>query len=1098
MNAQVMSLIQAGGPFIGQMKAQSRVTVQENFWLNQSSGTVGNFPSAKLPIRWWQLENNSQVEIEIPNVKLVNIVRDLTQQAATVEIDIYNTVIPPNGLPGDIPTSLGQPGFFSWSYASTAEAQQRWNQQPNAWSNVLRENALIRVYQGYGGYNADGSKMTIPQAVAGGWLILKGVFLLDAPAIESNGITKLNGRDMAKLLIDQQTVPPLIPAAKYPLNYWGPGQTGTATIPAVPGYGLTTYVSEWLTARSTYDSDSANNRTVGLRALDGNTNTAWVSNNGGGAAGYVWYEIDCQALISGFYINPWFGNYTCFVSVYSEGHWSTGQLSAPRTYTVQPGDNLWDIAEDLLGNPLDWPTIYNANRAVLDAALVAHGQPTGNPNLIYAGTVLVIGGQGIVLTGPGQTGVVTYTIQPGDTLWAIAGRFLGNPLDWPTIWNTNRAVLDQALAAHGQPGGNPNLIYAGTVLTIGVPPVGGYAIPYETARWYTLPHALIAEKVRFTFTNLHPWSGMWVAGIRELAVGTVGKVPVVGKSVQDMAPTPTGKGYWIFGSDGAVFAYGDAGNYGNVAGRSIPGKIIGGSGTVTGKGYWLLGSDGTIYPFGDAPNFGHTTTSALTGPLVALRRTSTGRGYWMPSSDATVATAGNATYYGTTVTAGARIVDMAPNPASTGYWLLDANGTVYACGSVTNHGNGPNTLKWVGIESTFSGNGYWLVTNNGAVYSYGDAVYHGGANNASLTAPITGIKRQPTTNGYWLVGADGNVYAYGTPFFGSLPKSFTYNLPTDYNDYSDIISDLALWAGFWLYPSSGTVSAGSPPSVFGTIETTGAYDTLGPLGIDFFDKRPVIDVMTDIANMVGYLVRVDESGGLRFESPNVWAIGNFYDDQTPTTFIPTIDERISLSDYIMTQTDQDLRSPIIVAVADPYEYGGPIQGTNVTTFIPPYANLLRGQIKSAMYAVPLQVAAQDQKYFAELIALRIWFQTRTGAITAWCDPTIEVDDQVRIYERNSGETNVHYVQAINSTHDLDAGKFEMQVTTYWMGGHDVGWRVTSDLSSFFGNTNEYPVTTSGTLPAINQTFPISDQLALFLGASGAKTTKVFATGASLL
>jgi LysM repeat protein len=1078
MNQIVMNLLRNGGPFLGQMRAQSRVTVQPDFWLNQSSGVVGNYPVAKLPVRWWQREDNSQVEVEIPNVKMVQIVRDLTQQAATVEIDIYNTVIPPGGTAQDIPTSLGDPGFFSWARGSTIEAQQRWNQTPNAWSNILRENACIRVYQGYGGYNPDGSKMSIPDAVAGGWLILKGVFLLDDPAIESNGITKLNGRDMAKLLIDQQTVPPLIPAAKYPINYWGPGQTGTATIAAVPGYGITTYVSEWLTQRCTYDDDSGHNRTVGLRALDNNNNTAWVSNNGGGPAGQVWYQIDVQGLVSGYYINPFFGNYTCFVSAFSGGRWVSGQLSAPLEYVVQPGDTLWDIAEDFMGNPLDWPIIYNNNRGVIGP----------NPNLIYPGQVLVIGGQAISLPGPTQTGVIHYTVVSGDTLWAIAGRFLGNPLDWPTIYNQNRAVI----------GGNPNLIFPGQVLTIGIGAVGAYALPLETARWYTLPHALNVQKIRFTFTNLHPWSGMWVSGIRELKVGNVGKVPVVGKSVQDIAPTPSGKGYWIIGTDGAVFAYGDAGNYGNLAGRSLPGAIIGGSGTATGKGYWLLGADGSVYTFGDAHNYGRATTSALTGALVAFRRSTDGAGYWMPSADATVAHVGDATYYGTTVAAGARIVDMAPNPASTGYWLLDANGTVYPCGSVFNYGNGSSAQKWVGIDCTSTGNGYWLVANNGTVSAFGDAVNHGGANNVALVAPITGIKRQPTSNGYWLVAGNGAVYSYGAPFYGSLPLAYTYNLPADYSDYADIITDLALWAGFWLYPTGGTINAASPPAVFGNIETTGAYDTLGPLGIQFFDKRPVIDVMTDIANLVGYLVRVDEAGALRFEAPNIWAVGNFYDDQTATSFIPTVDERINLSDYVQTQSDQDLRSPIIVAVADPYEYGGPIKGTNVTTFIPPYANLMKGQIKSAMYAVPLQVAAQDQQYFAELIALRIWFQTRTGAVTAWCDPTIEVDDQVRIYERNSGETNVHYVQAITSTHDLDSGKYEMQLTTYWLGGHDAGWAVTSNLNSFFGNTNEYPVTASGTLALPNQPFPISDQLALFLGASGAKTTQVYNTGASLL
>ena len=124
--------------------------------------------------------------------------------------------------------------------------------------------------------------MTIPQAVAGGWLVLKGVFLLDDPAIESNGITTLNGRDMAKLLIDQQTVPPLIPSAKYPLNYWGPGQaTTTRTIAATPGFGT----NAWATTRGTYDSDSGNNPVGAKLSLDSNPNTAWVSNGGGSPPG---------------------------------------------------------------------------------------------------------------------------------------------------------------------------------------------------------------------------------------------------------------------------------------------------------------------------------------------------------------------------------------------------------------------------------------------------------------------------------------------------------------------------------------------------------------------------------------------------------------------------------------------------------------------------------------------------------------------------------------------------------------------------------------------------------------------------------------------
>jgi len=49
-----------------------------------------------------------------------------------------------------------------------------------------------------------------------------------------------------------------------------------------------------------------------------------------------------------------------------------------------------------------------------------------------------------------------YTVRPGDSLSAIAGRFYNNSALWSKIYSANRAKI----------GGNPNLIYAGTVLTI--------------------------------------------------------------------------------------------------------------------------------------------------------------------------------------------------------------------------------------------------------------------------------------------------------------------------------------------------------------------------------------------------------------------------------------------------------------------------------------------------------------------------------------------------------------------------------------------------------------------------------------------------------
>ena len=50
----------------------------------------------------------------------------------------------------------------------------------------------------------------------------------------------------------------------------------------------------------------------------------------------------------------------------------------------------------------------------------------------------------------------TYTVKKGDTLWAIAKRFLGSGSRWKEIYNANKSVI----------GKDPNLIYPGQVLRI--------------------------------------------------------------------------------------------------------------------------------------------------------------------------------------------------------------------------------------------------------------------------------------------------------------------------------------------------------------------------------------------------------------------------------------------------------------------------------------------------------------------------------------------------------------------------------------------------------------------------------------------------------
>lgn len=50
----------------------------------------------------------------------------------------------------------------------------------------------------------------------------------------------------------------------------------------------------------------------------------------------------------------------------------------------------------------------------------------------------------------------TYTVQSGDSLWAISQRYTGNGMNWQQLYNANRGVV----------GSNPNLIYPGQRLVV--------------------------------------------------------------------------------------------------------------------------------------------------------------------------------------------------------------------------------------------------------------------------------------------------------------------------------------------------------------------------------------------------------------------------------------------------------------------------------------------------------------------------------------------------------------------------------------------------------------------------------------------------------
>jgi hypothetical protein len=202
--------------------------------------------------------------------------------------------------------------------------------------------------------------------------------------------------------------------------------------------------------------------------------------------------------------------------------------------------------------------------------------------------------------------------------------------------------------------------------------------------------------------------------------------------IVDMVPTPDGDGYWMVGSDGGVFASGDAGFFGSTGSLHLNAPVVGMAATPDGNGYWFVAADGGIFAYGDARFYGSTGAQHLNKPIVGMAATPGGKGYWLVASDGGIFAYGDAQFYGST-------------------------GGIHLNKAV------------VGMTPTSDGGGYWFVASDGGIFAYGDARFYGSTGSIHLNEPVVGMASTYDGGGYWLVASDGGLFNYGdAPFEGSL------------------------------------------------------------------------------------------------------------------------------------------------------------------------------------------------------------------------------------------------------------------------------------------------------------------------------------------
>ncbi len=224
--------------------------------------------------------------------------------------------------------------------------------------------------------------------------------------------------------------------------------------------------------------------------------------------------------------------------------------------------------------------------------------------------------------------------------------------------------------------------------------------------------------------------------------------PIVG-----ITPTAGEKGYWLVGTDGGVFAFGHAGFYGSIpglglapagttVGRNLSAPIAGVVPSTDDKGYFMVGSDGGVFAFGDAQFEGSCPgIGGCSGQAVAVAPDGSGRGYWLVTSTGRVYSFGDAPYFGAPGPQSSAITSMVRTPNGGGYWILDANGQVFGYGDAgTLGGVAANTAGGAdpatAIFATADGRGYWLASASGAVYAFGDAPFDGSMSPEHLNGAI--------------------------------------------------------------------------------------------------------------------------------------------------------------------------------------------------------------------------------------------------------------------------------------------------------------------------------------------------------------------------
>jgi len=922
------------------------------------------------------------------------------------------------------------------------------------------------TYEGYGGHSNAFTFKSVQENLDDEYILQTGTWLIESISAGSGGELVLNCKDMGKLLMDQICFPPTVPDGLYPLTHYPEGKSVfDSFFGAVPKASIYVSPGSMGEIRVGYENSSLDeefgvyNKSINghkpAHIKDGNWTTYGLSEAYEGPDDEtVWWEFNVEQEVSKLVIKGWAGGYDCWISMSNADDEWLGTTNVPGTgdavipavqhvnIPVAVPDNQEPLVnieiphrfKDLPAGPVTKTKLFINKIRISFRHLYYSGIPDADDHQ-YRGGI-----RDLQLFREGNK-VDEFTAGPDSVPWTFA---MGAH---PTrgYW-----IID----------------YNGTVYGF------GDAADYDSSAWGPVP--------------IH------TAHARNQAIAIEGH--------------PSGKGYWVLDRMGNVYAFGLAEHHGDYEIAWPGGEIWGEYSTIavglavthTGEGYWICFSNGTIKGFGDAVTSGTPATIHL--PTTTLTQ-------YMDAYTA------DREPYNYSVQHKARAI--AAHPTKIGFWVTSGSGEIFTYGTdmhqygqlknrVYNKGMA-NTFELgseefaTALESTKTGNGYWITFGSGHIAAFGDAVKQGPTyiwpvNNANFDVAIDetnifdwsfykaivwSMARDPDGTGFWVLLASGDIKWYNAEFWGQPGYTgltgYRWHDGSFDGDYTKIIKELLMWSGFTFYDA--TLEDDEAPSVYGALESTGIKtDTY--LEADKFDKRPILDIIKELCEVVAYRFRIQEDGSAYLSSPNLWSAGNFdidgqriyveegtYNrvdktDPDAIPFIPVIDEEVDLFNYDTTLGSESMRSEIIIGTDQPDPKNPKITGfvrhtpRSGSEEIRPGIKTLRNIPRVGLWISQLFTNKEEAKLMAELISINAWFAERTSSATIVANPALSLGDQVKFIERNTGEFNIHYISGLNSNNDLDSGVWTMNTTSHWLGDKD-NWVITANNSDAPGPTRRW-------------------------------------------